>query len=112
MAYKERSDEEIIAAKAVEAQVAFVQEYLKSEPFSEYVNHVGITWFAVLEWLKRGRAGSPDEVAEELKNAGQNPKELYLIVGLGKPLPDNLKLPDVYKGFKVFVVLMGEMTLY
>ena len=52
-----------------------------------------------------------ERVKEKIRQAGEDPEEWYIMVGLRKPLPDHLTLPEVYKGYKVFVEVVGEVIL-
>lgn len=88
---------------------AFVKDYMDKESYSEYINMVGWTQKYMIEWTQKGHTGSLEAVKEEIKKTGQNPYEWFIRVGLRKPLPKNLKLPEVYKGYKVFVEAVGEI---
>lgn len=69
--------------KSRKAVKEFSNDYAFKEPYNEYINLVGVT--------KEG-----DEWA--------------ILVGLKKPFPDDIKLPETHKGFRVIVKVMGEIV--
>lgn len=110
-------EEENLRKEVVMAKEEFVREYMMSGPFSEYINMVEFTRRFIAEWKYRG--GDPAEfiegtakIEEELIQAGEDPEELVLFVGLEKPLPEGMSLPKTYKGFKVFVGVIGEIRAF
>jgi hypothetical protein len=106
-------------SEVTKAKEAFVQDYMKKEPYSEYVNMVGITKRYIAETEIRIKSVSfveklKDELEkskEILRESGEDPEEWCITVGLRRKLPDYLTLPEVYKGFKVYVVAIGEIVV-
>ncbi len=77
----------------------FVKDYMMKEPYSGYINAVGISDVGLMEWVLGGRQGNPTTT-----------NELCLYVGLRKPLPDSMVLPQVYESLKVYVdPVVGEI---
>lgn len=74
----------------------FVNEFMFQEPYSEYINMVGISTVAI---QSRPTCAPWNEDPQP---------ELCLSVGLRKELPEDISLPDTYKGVKVFVKVVGE----
>ncbi|QQG45590.1 MAG: hypothetical protein HYW89_01545 [Candidatus Sungiibacteriota bacterium] len=71
----------------------FEQEYFFAQPYSEYVNMCGIAKIGVRDKIV------PIDVAGDF----------CILVGLRKPLPQNLSLPTEYQGVKVVVGVIGEI---
>lgn len=90
----------------------FVQTYMMKKPWNEFVTMVGLTQRTIVEWSNRGRKGSPEEVRKELEQAGENPNEWFIHVGLKRPLPENVSLPTVFKDIKVYSEVVGELELF
>lgn len=124
----EMATEEEKIAEVSKAEEEFVREYMMVRPFSEYINMVGITFRFIAEWRKQRGDGAPavsfeylkrelveieeaERMKEKLIHSGENPEEYCIHVGLERPLPEGVSLPDTYKGFKVFVMVIGEIRL-
>ena len=69
----------------------FAQAYMFSEPWSDYVNMVGIS-----------KVGLLDDTAED-----EEKEDACIGVGLLKPLPPDLVLPTEYQGVKVYLMATG-----
>ena len=98
--------------KVTEIKEEFEQIYMFSEPWSEYVNMCGITDRVIAETDWRDGVPGRENTRQALLAAGENPDELCIRVGLRKPLPEELSLPEIFKGIRVYVILIGEITLF
>jgi len=86
----------------------FVDEYMSRPPYDEYVTSIGVTDRTLVEWSRHHGARSQAEIRHNLGRGGEDPNEPYLFIGLRKPLPSDMPLPNVYQGFKVHVELTGD----
>lgn len=85
------SKERIEYVKRVKQE--FQKEVCFTEPYSEYVNGCGIT-----------------TIRQHDENVPENEMDdLCISVTLRKALPENLALPSVYKGVKVYSIVVGEI---
>lgn len=106
--------------EVMKVKEAFVRDYMKKEPYNEYVNMVGVTKRYIAETEIRIKSvPSVGELKEEelekskeiLRKAGEDPEEWCVMVGLRRVLPDDLTLPEVYRGIRIYVTVIGEIEL-
>lgn len=97
--------------RAEKAQNEFAEAFAFKEPWSNYVNVVGLTKRFMVEWIKNGQKGSPESVKDSLAKLGRDPDEWTISVGLRRTLPDDLVIPSEYKGIPVNIDVIGEITL-
>lgn len=73
-----------------DAKYDFLNEYMFKEPFSKYVNMCSLR-----------------NIDKKAKKKGRAP---YLYVGLKEKLPENLSLPDEYKGLRIVSTVIGPIS--
>ena len=83
----------------------FVDEYIENK-LEDYIHHVG-HWFWVMaeafRLSERKFFGSEARERVELLKKGTDENERCIVVYLRKDLPDNISLPQTYKGIRVVV---------
>jgi len=78
---------EFLDGFARDIQKSFFKEYAQNEKFRGYIEYVGISLIGMWDTDVRGTL-----------------KDSYcLVVKLKQPLPDNLKLPSLYKGMRIYI---------
>jgi hypothetical protein len=94
---------------ARQAKEEFTREYMRSGPFAGYVNMVGTTFRFLAERPKNASEEELELIKKEIAAKGEDPEEYYIVVGLERRLPQGMNLPNVYKGFKVSVSVIGRI---
>ena len=94
--------------KMIGTKEEFDQTYVSDELYKDYIRSCELTPRFTVEWIKKERKGSQEEVKEELRQSGEDPEERCILVGLSKPLSEDLTLPGAYKGIKVCTGIVDE----
>lgn len=84
-------------------QKQFVQEYMMTSPYDQYVNGCGVSSLST----KQDHEGIEINLRE-----GESLDDLCLSVFLKKSPPKDLELPAEYEGVKVFYEVVGEVLPY
>jgi hypothetical protein len=100
--------------EAREVKHHFEQEYeLFSGRRIRYVvssSLMPLAWAMGFLYGSRGDAKSSAEIDRELIEAGKDPNELCILVGVLEELPEELALPGEHQGIEVVVFVSGEIV--
>jgi len=94
---------------AKRVQVLFKSAYMFKGPLAEYMECCAVATRATAERFLGGKWREADMAAirQGLTDAGEDPDEWCLLVGLREELPEGLALPENYGGLRVMGYIVG-----